>query len=91
MGKLGGHKYTWRPWFNAQKLSFKLTENLEMGFTRWSILWGVGHPITVAQLHSEFHLHQQPERCLWRRRHRPRATARAVSISATASPACATG
>jgi hypothetical protein len=47
MGKLGGHQYTWRPWFNALKLSFKLTENLEMGFTRWSILWGVGHPITV--------------------------------------------
>jgi membrane-associated phospholipid phosphatase len=47
MGKLGGQQYTWRPWFSAQKLSFKLTENLEMGFTRWSILWGVGHPITV--------------------------------------------
>lgn len=45
MGKLGGQKYTWRPWFNALKVSFKLTDNLEMGFTRWSILWGVGHPI----------------------------------------------
>jgi hypothetical protein len=47
IGKLGGQKYTWRPWFNAQKISFKLTENLEMGFTRWSIFWGVGHPITA--------------------------------------------
>lgn len=47
MGKLGGQQYTWRPWFNAEKVSFKLTEDLEMGFTRWSILWGVGHPITV--------------------------------------------
>ena len=47
MGKLGGQKYTWRPWFNAQKVSFKLTENLELGFTRWSIFWGVGHPITL--------------------------------------------
>jgi hypothetical protein len=47
MGKLGGQQYTWRPWFNAQKVSFKLTENLEMGFTRWSIFWGVGSPITV--------------------------------------------
>lgn len=45
-GKLGGQQYTWRPWFNAQKISFKLTEDLELGFTRWSILWGVGHPIT---------------------------------------------
>jgi len=47
IGKLGGHAYTWRTWFSAQKISFKLTENLEMGFTRWSILWGVGHPMTV--------------------------------------------
>ncbi len=54
MGKLGGHRYTWRPWFNAQKLSFKLTENLEMGFTRWSILWGVGHPITARSLIRNF-------------------------------------
>ena len=50
MGKLGGHSYTWRPWFNAQKLSFKLTEDLEFGFTRWSIFWGVGHPMTVGSL-----------------------------------------
>ncbi|WP_321475640.1 capsule assembly Wzi family protein [uncultured Paludibaculum sp.] len=47
MGKLGGHSYTWRPWFNSAKLTFKVTENLELGFTRWSILWGVGHPITL--------------------------------------------
>ena len=50
IGKLGGQQYTWRPWFNAQKVSFKLTENLELGFTRWSILWGVGHPITFDSL-----------------------------------------
>jgi membrane-associated phospholipid phosphatase len=50
IGKLGGQQYTWRPWFNAQKLSFKLTDNLEMGFTRWSIFWGVGHPITLRSL-----------------------------------------
>jgi hypothetical protein len=48
MGKLGGQQYTWRPWFNAQKLTFKLTDNLELGFTRWSVFWGLGHPITVA-------------------------------------------
>ncbi len=47
VGKLGGQQYTWRPWFNAEKISFKPTENLELGFTRWSILWGVGHPITL--------------------------------------------
>jgi len=54
MGKLGGQQYTWRPWFNAQKLSFKLTENLEVGFTRWSIFWGVGHPMTVGSLIRNF-------------------------------------
>jgi hypothetical protein len=54
MGKLGGHRYTWRPWFNALKLSVKLTDNLEMGFTRWSILWGVGHPITARSFVRNF-------------------------------------
>jgi hypothetical protein len=50
MGKLGGQAYTWRPWFNAQKVSFKLTGDLEMGFTRWSEFWGVGFPITLGSL-----------------------------------------
>ncbi len=54
LGKLGGQKYTWRPWFNAQKLTFKLTGNLEMGFARWSIFWGLGHPITAASLMHNF-------------------------------------
>ena len=50
MGKLGGQMYTWRPWFNGIKISFKLTENLEMGFTRWSVFWGAGHPETLGTL-----------------------------------------
>jgi hypothetical protein len=54
IGKLGGQQYTWRPWFNAQKLSFKLTGNLEMGFTRWSIFWGVGHPMTPGSFIDNF-------------------------------------
>ena len=54
IGKLGGEKYTSRPWFNAQKFSFKLTENLELGFTRWSIFWGVGHPITLDSFIDNF-------------------------------------
>jgi len=54
MGKLGGQQYTWRPWFNGQKVTFKLTDNLEMGFTRWSILWGVGHPITAGSFVENF-------------------------------------
>ncbi|MGJ5813785.1 capsule assembly Wzi family protein [Paludibaculum fermentans] len=54
IGKLGGQAYTWRPWFNAQKLSFKLTDNLEMGFTRWSMFWGEGHPITFKSFVRNF-------------------------------------
>lgn len=60
-GKLGGQKYTWRPWFNAQKITFKLTENLEMGFTRWSIFWGVGHPITLHSLERNFTSMNSPD------------------------------
>ena len=54
LGKLGGQQYTWRPWFNAQKISFKLTDNLEVGFTRWAIFWGVGHPITFGSFANNF-------------------------------------
>lgn len=54
IGKLGGHAYTWRPWFNAQKISFKLTENLEAGFTRASIFWGEGHPATMGSFLRNF-------------------------------------
>ncbi|MBV8827612.1 MAG: phosphatase PAP2 family protein [Acidobacteriaceae bacterium] len=50
LGKLGGQMYTWRPWFNGAKISFKLTENLEIGLTRWSVFWGVGHPETLGSL-----------------------------------------
>ncbi|MDE3105622.1 MAG: phosphatase PAP2 family protein [Acidobacteriota bacterium] len=49
-GKLSGHQYTARPWFNGQKADFNLGDNLEISFTRWSILWGVGHPITLHSL-----------------------------------------
>jgi hypothetical protein len=52
IGKLGGQIYDWRPWFNAEKFSFKVTENLEFGFTRWSVFLGVGHPITLHNLIS---------------------------------------
>ena len=61
LGKLGGHRYTWRPWFNAQKLSFKMTENLELGFTRWSIFWGTGHPMTIGSFLRNFTSTTSPE------------------------------
>jgi hypothetical protein len=47
LGKLSGHKYPERPWFNGQKADFNFGDNLEISFTRWSVFWGVGHPITL--------------------------------------------
>jgi membrane-associated phospholipid phosphatase len=47
LGKLSGHSYPARPWYNGQKVSFNFGDNLEIGFTRWSIFWGEGHPITL--------------------------------------------
>jgi len=47
IGKLSGHSYPARPWFNGQKISFNFGDSLEMSFTRWSVFWGVGHPITL--------------------------------------------
>lgn len=61
IGKLGGQQDTSRPWFNAQKISFKLTDNLELGFTRWSIFWGVGHPITADSFLRNFTSTSSPE------------------------------
>ena len=46
LGKLSGHSYPARPWYNGQKMAFNFGDNLEISFTRWSIFWGVGHPIT---------------------------------------------
>jgi len=55
LGKLSGHNLDLpaapaRPWYNAQKASFNLGQNLELSFTRWSIFWGVGHPMTLGSL-----------------------------------------
>ena len=49
-GKLSGHKYPARPYFNGQKADFTFGNNLELSFTRWSVLWGVGHPMTLGSL-----------------------------------------
>ncbi len=47
LGKLSGHSYPARPWFNGQKADFNFGDNLEISFTRWSVFWGEGHPITL--------------------------------------------
>lgn len=46
LGKLSGHSYPARPWYNGQKADLNFGDNFEVSFTRWSIFWGVGHPIT---------------------------------------------
>ncbi|MBL8211099.1 MAG: capsule assembly Wzi family protein [Bryobacterales bacterium] len=61
VGSLGGHRYTSGPWFNAQKVSFKLTEDLEMGFTRWSLLFGESHPITARAVYRNFFSFTSPD------------------------------
>ena len=53
-GKLSGHQHPARPYFNGQKLSFTFGSNLEISFTRWSILWGEGHPMTLQSLKNNF-------------------------------------
>ena len=49
-GKLSGHKYPARPYFNGAKLTLNIENTLELGFTRWSVLWGQGHPMTPGSL-----------------------------------------
>jgi hypothetical protein len=52
--KLSGHQFPARPFFNLQKISFHLTKDLEVGFTRASIWAGVGHPFTFDSLLRNF-------------------------------------
>ena len=49
-GKLSGHHFPARPYFNGQKANFTFGRTLEVSFTRWSILYGVGHPMTLRGL-----------------------------------------
>ena len=56
VGSLKGHTYWNEPWVHAEKISFKPTPDLEMGFERTVIWGGQGHvPITIHSfLHSFF-------------------------------------
>lgn len=55
LGRLSGHDFPPGPWINAQKITFQLTENLELGFTRSAIFGGAGHPLNTGSfLHSFF-------------------------------------
>ncbi len=41
-GKLSGHQSPARPLLNGQKLTWNVTKDLELGFTRWSLFGGAG-------------------------------------------------
>jgi hypothetical protein len=44
VGSLKGHTYPNDPWVHMEKLSFKPTKNLELGFERTTVWGGKGHP-----------------------------------------------
>lgn len=49
-GKLSGHEFPPRPLIHGEKISFKPTANLELGFSRTAVFSGVGHPLTLRLL-----------------------------------------
>jgi hypothetical protein len=49
-GKLSGNQYPPRPMIHGEKISFKPTENLELGFSRTGELGGLGRPLTFGSL-----------------------------------------
>jgi hypothetical protein len=54
VGKLSGHQYPSRPLMNAQKVTFQLTRDFDVGFTRSSLFGGVGHPLTTGSFFRSF-------------------------------------
>jgi len=49
-GKLSGNQYPPRPMIHGEKISFKPTPNLELGFSRTVELGGVGRPLTFERI-----------------------------------------
>jgi len=49
-GKLSGNVYPPRPLIHGEKISFKPTRNLELGFSRTVEMGGVGRPLTLGHL-----------------------------------------
>jgi hypothetical protein len=54
LGRLTGHAFPPKPFINAQKITFQLTEDFEVGFTRSAIFGGVGHPLTPNSIFRSF-------------------------------------
>jgi hypothetical protein len=53
-GKLSGNQYPPRPMIHGEKISFKPTENLELGFSRTVELGGVGRPLTIGHIWKSY-------------------------------------
>ncbi len=54
-GSLKGHRYPNAPWVHAQKINFKPTPNLELGFSRVVVFAGEGHvPLTLGSFWHSF-------------------------------------
>lgn len=49
-GRLSGNQYPPRPMIHGEKISFKPTKNLELGFSRTAELGGVGRPLTFGSI-----------------------------------------
>lgn len=53
-GKLSGNQFPPRPLLHGEKISFKPTENLELGFSRTTEFGGVGRPLTTAAVFNSY-------------------------------------
>lgn len=54
VGKLSGHAFPPRPLIHGEKISFKPTPNLELGFSRTVVFAGVGRPLTMHRLYRTY-------------------------------------
>jgi membrane-associated phospholipid phosphatase len=53
-GKLSGNQFPARPLIHGEKISFKPTANLELGFSRTSEFGGVGRPLTLGAIWNSY-------------------------------------
>jgi len=53
-GQLAGNSYPPRPLVHGEKVSFKPTENLELGFSRTVEIGGVGRPLTLRSIWNSY-------------------------------------
>ncbi|HKM66365.1 MAG TPA: capsule assembly Wzi family protein [Candidatus Acidoferrum sp.] len=59
-GNLDGHHFPSGPAFHGEKISFKPTENLELGFSRSAIFAGAGHPLTFRTTFNSYFTFASP-------------------------------